>query len=137
MKLDFAAINAAALSSLESLVTEWLPAGRREGHEWKVGSLSGEPGRSLSINLSSGVWKDFSTDAGGGDPVSLLAAIRSCGMKDAAVELVAIGIGHEVGDYYRRAVAIGSTDDLGPAMIGELGGLFENSREPGRAQVRT
>lgn len=87
MKLDFAAINAAALSSLESLVAEWLPAGRREGHEWKVGSLSGEPGRSLSINLNSGVWKDFSTDAGGGDPVSLLAAIRSCGMKDAAVEL--------------------------------------------------
>lgn len=87
MKLDFAAINAAALSSLESLVTEWLPAGRREGHEWKVGSLSGEPGRSLSINLTSGVWKDFSTDAGGGDPVSLLAAIRSCGMKEAAVEL--------------------------------------------------
>lgn len=87
MKLDFAAINAAALSSLESLVAEWLPAGRREGHEWKVGSLSGEPGRSLSINLTSGVWKDFSTDAGGGDPVSLLAAIRSCGMKDAATEL--------------------------------------------------
>ena len=87
MKLDFAAINAAALSSLESLVTEWLPAGRREGHEWKVGSLSGKPGRSLSINLTSGVWKDFSTDAGGGDPISLLAAIRSCGMKDAAVEL--------------------------------------------------
>ena len=87
MKLDFAAINAAALSSLESLVTDWLPAGRREGHEWKVGSLSGEPGRSLSINLISGVWKDFSTDAGGGDPVSLLAAIRSCGMKDAAIEL--------------------------------------------------
>ena len=87
MKLDFAAINAAALSSLESLVADWLPAGRREGHEWKVGSLSGEPGRSLSINLTSGVWKDFSTGAGGGDPVSLLAAIRSCGMKDAAIEL--------------------------------------------------
>ena len=87
MKLDFAAINAAALSSLESLVAEWLPAGRREGSEWKVGSLSGEPGRSLSINLTSGVWKDFAGDAGGGDPVSLLAAIHSCGMKAAATEL--------------------------------------------------
>ena len=40
------------------------------------------------------------------------------------VELVAIGIGHEVGDYYRRAVAIGSTDDLGPAMIDQLARLF-------------
>jgi cobaltochelatase CobT len=57
--------------------------------------------------------------------------------QQAEVELVAIGIGHEVGDYYQRAVAIGSTDDLGPAMIGELGGLFEHGRKPGRAQVRT
>ena len=87
MKLDFAAINAAALSSLESLALEWFPAGRREGHEFKVGSLSGEPGRSLSINLNSGVWKDFSSDAGGSDPVSLLAAIRSCSMKAAAEEI--------------------------------------------------
>ena len=87
MKLDFAAINAAALSSLESLVTDWLPAGRREGREWKVGSLSGEPGRSLSINLTSGVWKDFSTDAGGGDPISLLSALRSIDRIEAAIEL--------------------------------------------------
>lgn len=87
MKLDFGAINAAALNSLESLVSEWLPNGRREGHEWKVGSISGEPGRSLSINLRSGLWKDFSSDAGGSDPISLLAAIRSCSMKDAAVEI--------------------------------------------------
>jgi cobaltochelatase CobT len=40
------------------------------------------------------------------------------------VELVAIGIGHEVGDYYSRALAIGGTDDLGPAMIDQLVRLF-------------
>ncbi|NCW57000.1 MAG: cobaltochelatase subunit CobT [Gammaproteobacteria bacterium] len=40
------------------------------------------------------------------------------------VELAAIGIGHEVGDYYRRAVAIGGTEELGPAMIGQLAQLF-------------
>jgi putative DNA primase/helicase len=87
MKIDFAAINAAALSSLESLLHEWFPHGHREGHEFKIGSLSGEPGRSLSINTRTGVWKDFSSDAGGSDPVSLLAAIRSCSMKDAATEI--------------------------------------------------
>jgi hypothetical protein len=48
MKIDFAAINAAALSSLESLLYEWFPHGRIEGHEFKIGGLSGEPGRSLS-----------------------------------------------------------------------------------------
>jgi putative DNA primase/helicase len=87
MKIDFAAINAAALSSLESLLHEWFPHGHREGHEFKIGSLSGEPGRSLSINTRTGVWKDFSSDAGGSDPISLLAAIRSCSMKDAATEI--------------------------------------------------
>jgi putative DNA primase/helicase len=87
MKIDFAAINAAALSSLESLLYEWFPHGHREGHEFKIGSLSGEPGRSLSINTRTGVWKDFSSDAGGSDPISLLAAIRSCSMKDAATEI--------------------------------------------------
>lgn len=87
MTLDFAAINAAAINALESLLSEWLPQGHREGNEYKVGSLAGEPGRSLSINVRSGVWKDFSTDAGGSDPVSLLAAIRSSSMKDAATEL--------------------------------------------------
>jgi putative DNA primase/helicase len=87
MKIDFAAINAAALSSLESLLHEWFPHGHREGHEFKIGSLSGEPGRSLSINTRTGVWKDFSSDAGGSDPISLLAAIRSCSMKEAAAEI--------------------------------------------------
>jgi putative DNA primase/helicase len=87
MKIDFQQINDAALSCLESLVREWLPSGRREGHEWKVGSLSGEPGRSLSINMNSGAWKDFAGDAGGSDPVSLLAAIRNVPMIEAAREI--------------------------------------------------
>jgi putative DNA primase/helicase len=87
MKIDFDGINAAALQSLESLVHEWFPNGHREGHEFKIGSLSGEPGRSLSVNLRSGAWKDFASGHGGSDPVSLLAAIRGCAMKDAAVEL--------------------------------------------------
>jgi putative DNA primase/helicase len=87
MKIDFAAINAAALSSLESLLHEWFPHGHREGHEFKIGSLSGEPGRSMSINTRTGVWKDFSGGAGGSDPISLLSAFRSIDRKEAAVEL--------------------------------------------------
>ena len=53
--------------------------------------------------------------------------------RGSAVELAAIGIGHEVGDYYRRAVAIGSTEDLGPAMVEQLAALFSPRR---RAQPR-
>jgi putative DNA primase/helicase len=85
--IDFQAIAAAALQSLPSLLAEWFPNGHREGNELKVGSPAGEPGRSLSINLRSGVWKDFSSGDGGSDPISLLAAIRSCSMTDAAREI--------------------------------------------------
>jgi cobaltochelatase CobT len=40
------------------------------------------------------------------------------------VELVAIGIGHDVTDFYERAVAIPNVDELGNAMIEQLADLF-------------
>jgi cobaltochelatase CobT len=40
------------------------------------------------------------------------------------VELAAIGIGHDVTGYYRRAVTLGSADDLGEAIVTQLIGLF-------------
>lgn len=85
--IKFDAIAAAAVSALPGLLAEWFPAGHREGPEFKIGSLAGEPGRSLSVNLRDGHWKDFASGEGGSDPISLLAAIRSCGMAEAAREL--------------------------------------------------
>ena len=41
-----------------------------------------------------------------------------------SVELVAIGIGHDVTDFYARAVAIPDVEQLGHAMIEQLAGLF-------------
>ena len=46
------------------------------------------------------------------------------------VELVAIGIGHDVTDFYQRAVAIPDIEQLGNAMIEQLADLFV---EPGQA----
>ncbi len=40
------------------------------------------------------------------------------------VELVAIGIGHNVTDYYRRALTIATAEELGTAMIEQLALLF-------------
>jgi len=40
------------------------------------------------------------------------------------VELVAIGIGHDVTDFYRRAVAIEDAEQLGGALMEQLAGLF-------------
>ena len=33
--INFPAIASAALNVAESLLAEWLPGGKREGHEWK------------------------------------------------------------------------------------------------------
>ena len=41
------------------------------------------------------------------------------------VELLAIGIGHDVTRYYRRAVTIIDAEELGGAMTEKLAELFE------------
>ena len=45
--------------------------------------------------------------------------------KQSPVQLVAIGIGHDVTRYYRRAVTIMDVEQLGGTMIEQLAGLFQ------------
>jgi cobaltochelatase CobT len=53
------------------------------------------------------------------------------------VELIAIGIGHDVTRYYRRAVTIVDAEELGGAMTENLAALFgENAPEGNRAPRR-
>ena len=85
--VDFAAVARDLLGRADWYVEQWFPNGRRDGHEWKIGSLAGEAGRSLSINLRTGVWKDFASDEGGGDLLSLYAKSRGLAMLAAAREL--------------------------------------------------
>ncbi|MDT7934030.1 MAG: cobaltochelatase subunit CobT [Sphingomonadaceae bacterium] len=44
------------------------------------------------------------------------------------VELVAIGIGHDVTRYYRRAVTLMDAEQLGGVLIEQLAGLFDEER---------
>lgn len=44
-----------------------------------------------------------------------------------SVELCAIGIGHDVGRYYRRAMTVHDARELGPAMLGELDTLLREA----------
>ncbi|HEU4659031.1 MAG TPA: cobaltochelatase subunit CobT [Pseudolabrys sp.] len=46
------------------------------------------------------------------------------------VELIAIGIGHDVTRYYRRAVTIVDAEELGGAMTEKLAELFEENAAP-------
>jgi cobaltochelatase CobT len=41
------------------------------------------------------------------------------------VELIAIGIGHDVTRYYNRAVTIMDVEQLGGTMVEQLASLFE------------
>ncbi len=88
-KLDFAAIAAAALARAEQLIPQWLPGGKRIGHEWRCADLSGAAGESLSVNLTSGLWADFANDDRGGDLISLYAAIHGIKQGEAARRLAA------------------------------------------------
>jgi cobaltochelatase CobT len=48
------------------------------------------------------------------------------------VELIAIGIGHDVTRYYRRAVTIVDAEELGGAMTEKLAELFDEAPAPAR-----
>ncbi|MDE3177390.1 MAG: cobaltochelatase subunit CobT [Pseudomonadota bacterium] len=50
------------------------------------------------------------------------------------VELIAIGIGHDVTRYYRRAVTIVDAEELGGAMTEKLAELFEEAPAPKRGR---
>ena len=44
------------------------------------------------------------------------------------VEILAIGIGHDVSRYYNRAIKITDVQELGDVMISELSNLFKNNK---------
>ena len=50
--------------------------------------------------------------------------------RQSEVELLAIGIGHDVTRYYRRAVTITDVEQLGGAMTDQLAGLFDPDAAP-------
>lgn len=68
-----------------------LPQGKKSAGEWKVGSLAGEPGTSLSVRISggkAGLWKDFATDEGG-DLLDLWVQVRGVTLSEAMNEVKA------------------------------------------------
>jgi cobaltochelatase CobT len=52
------------------------------------------------------------------------------------IELIAIGIGHDVTRYYRRAVTIVDAEELGGAMTEKLAELFDESAAQTAARVK-
>jgi predicted P-loop ATPase len=85
--MNFKEIGSDLLSQSSSLVPSWLPGGKLKGKEWVCGSIAGEPGESLKVNLQTGKWADFATGEKGGDLISLYAAIHRLKQNEAALAL--------------------------------------------------
>lgn len=88
-RLDYGAVNAAALRELPTLLARWLPDGRVNGREYEARNPrrgDRHPG-SFRVNLRSGRWSDFATGDKGGDPVSLAAYLFNLPQSDAARRL--------------------------------------------------
>src|SRR5690242_13855917 len=97
--IPFDTIAAAALSQAPSLLSRWFPHGRIVGHEFKVGNIDGDPGESLSINLHTGAWADFSAGIKGGDLTAVCAAKFHSGNQVAAALELAKDLGVYLNGY--------------------------------------
>jgi hypothetical protein len=94
-RVDFAAVNAAALLVLPALLARWLPGGRLHGREWTARNPTRDDRRpgSFRVNIITGAWADFATGDRGGDPVSLAAYLFGLSQIEAARRLAeAIGV---------------------------------------------
>lgn len=85
--IDISTIVGMLSDRITVLAPAIFPHGRREGHEFRVGSLAGEPGRSLAIHLAgdrAGVWADFASGERG-DALDLVAKAFYNGNKSEAL----------------------------------------------------
>ncbi len=91
-KIDFAAINHAALTILPALLIKWLPDGQARNGEWVARNPTRndrKPG-SFLINMQTGKWADFATGDAGGDVVSLCAYLEGISQYQAAQNLMSV-----------------------------------------------
>lgn len=64
---------------IEDLCRQLLPGGKRDGHRWSCGSIQGEAGKSMQVELrgpKTGMWNDFAADEGG-DVLKLIQLTQS------------------------------------------------------------
>lgn len=95
MRIDYDQIARRALSSIDSLLRQWLPSGKHEGYEYKALNPTRADSKigSFSVNTTTGAWGDFATGDVGGDLISLYAYLHHLEQNVAAIELAqALGL---------------------------------------------
>ncbi len=85
MNCNYRQVSTLLAQRAEEVARYLLPQGRKEGQEWCVGSVNGEPGRSLKVHLigeKAGIFCDFA-DSDSGDLLDLWALSRKITLVDA------------------------------------------------------
>jgi hypothetical protein len=89
VKIAYKRIADAARDNADLIVRQWLPTGRRMGHEWVALNPRRDDRRlgSFKINLRSGAWADFASDDRGSDLIALAAYLFGLSQAEAALRL--------------------------------------------------
>jgi cobaltochelatase CobT len=110
-----------------------------EALEWAHKRLASRPEqRKILMVISDGAPVDDSTlsvNAGNYLERHLKQVIQKIEL-DSSIELTAIGIGHDVNRYYRKAVTIVDAEQLGGAITEQLAGLFDEEFNSSRSRKK-
>lgn len=85
----FTSVRRAIQPHIASLVSDWLPNGKRSSKEWVARNPTRDDRHagSFRINLHTGQWIDFATQDKGGDLISLRAYLQGISQYEAAKDL--------------------------------------------------
>lgn len=97
-------ISGQLASHVENICHMLLPNGKRDGKHWVAGSIDGEPGKSLKVNLSGdkiGRFCDFASSDDTGDLIDLWCMTRKLSLPE-AVKQAKEYLGIETKDFYSK-----------------------------------
>ncbi|WP_422452411.1 hypothetical protein [Endozoicomonas sp. ALC066] len=75
-KLDAEDVKRRIQERMPEYLTWLFPNGKKRGQKFVLGNVQGKKGKSLEVELGSGLWHDFESGEGG-DIISLTAAHQS------------------------------------------------------------
>jgi putative DNA primase/helicase len=121
--IPFKEIADAALNSIDTLLSRWLPGGNVQSGEYKVRNplRADDKVGSFSINMRSGKWGDFATNDAGLDLIGLYAYLEGIKMNEAAIEVADL-IGYPLPDECRpktKPIADKTKPIIDPATVKE------------------
>lgn len=131
--MNISDISAMLANQAQSVAQYLLPEGKKISAEWCVGSINGDPGKSLRVHLTgskAGVWKDFSVDGLGGDLIDLWRECRGLRTNGEAMREAAewLGVSMSAPRFEPKASQTFQTPKVKPSAIRPDAMAFFESR---------